>query len=272
MFPHFHKHLGALATNIGEILRPGQKIESLRIHVVNVPVRAVHSHGSGDVAAIRSAILEVRTDGGLAGWGEASPWPVFTGTVEGNAAALHVHLRPHLLGADAVQVEKHLGDGRCGGGRLPGGQGGPRDGAPRHRRTDGGPPDCRARRRSPPGGGAAELLGRQPGLRRGPRRRCPPLRGRSPPVQAEDRLRRARLRPDAPREAPRAVWRCLEPSRRLQPGAPGDRRHPYPAGPRILRPHLHRAAGQAPRAGRPRGDHAGHRHPDHGRRVRLRRP
>ena len=87
---------------------PGQKIESLRIHVVNVPVRAVHSHGSGDVAAIRSVILEVGTDGGLAGWGEASPWPVFTGTVEGNAAALHVHLRPHLLGADPVQVEKHL--------------------------------------------------------------------------------------------------------------------------------------------------------------------
>ena len=85
-----------------------QKIESLRVHVVNVPVRAVHSHGSGDVAAIRSVILEISTRGGLTGWGEASPWPVFTGTVEGNAAALHVHLRPHLIGADPVQVEKHL--------------------------------------------------------------------------------------------------------------------------------------------------------------------
>ena len=85
-----------------------QKIEALRVHVVNLPVRAVHSHGSGDVAGIRSVLLEVVTDGGLTGWGEASPWPVFTGTVEGNAAALHVHLRPYLLGADPVQVEKHL--------------------------------------------------------------------------------------------------------------------------------------------------------------------
>ena len=85
-----------------------QKIEALRVHVVNIPARAVHSHGSGDVAGIRSVILEVTTDGGLTGWGEASPWPVFTGTVEGNAAALHVHLRPHLIGADPVQVEKHL--------------------------------------------------------------------------------------------------------------------------------------------------------------------
>lgn len=87
---------------------PSQKIEALRVHVVNLPVRAVHSHGSGDVAGIRSVLLEVVTDGGLTGWGEASPWPVFTGTVEGNAAALHVHLRPYLLGADPVQVEKHL--------------------------------------------------------------------------------------------------------------------------------------------------------------------
>ena len=85
-----------------------QEIEALRVHLVNIPVRAVHSHGSGDVAAIRSVILEVTTDGGLTGWGEASPWPVFSGTVEGNAAALDVHLRPHLLGADPVQVEKHL--------------------------------------------------------------------------------------------------------------------------------------------------------------------
>ena len=85
-----------------------QKIETLRVHVVNLPVRAVHSHGSGDVAGIRSVLLEVATDGGLTGWGEASPWPVFTGTVEGNAAALHVHLRPYLIGADPVQVEKHL--------------------------------------------------------------------------------------------------------------------------------------------------------------------
>ena len=85
-----------------------QRIEALRVHVVNIPVKAVHSHGSGDVAGIRSVLLEVATDGGLSGWGEASPWPVFTGTVEGNAAALHVYLRPHLIGADPVQVEKHL--------------------------------------------------------------------------------------------------------------------------------------------------------------------
>ena len=84
------------------------RIETIRVHRVNIPAKAVHSHGSGDVAGINSALLEVITDGGITGWGEASPWPVFTGTAEGNAAALHVHLRPHLIGEDPVQVEKHL--------------------------------------------------------------------------------------------------------------------------------------------------------------------
>ncbi len=76
----------------------GHLIEIIRVHLINIPAKAVHSHGSGDVAGIHSVILEVTTDSGITGWGEASPWPVFTGTVEGNAAALHQYLRPHLIG------------------------------------------------------------------------------------------------------------------------------------------------------------------------------
>jgi muconate cycloisomerase len=84
------------------------KIERIRVHRILIPAKAVHSHGSGDVAGINVAILEITTDTGITGWGEASPWPVFTGTAEGCAAALHVHLRPHLIGQDPVQVEKHM--------------------------------------------------------------------------------------------------------------------------------------------------------------------
>ncbi|MCG8490281.1 MAG: hypothetical protein MI743_01590 [Sneathiellales bacterium] len=84
------------------------RIQDLKVHIVNIPTKTVHSHGSGDIAGIKSVLLEVTTDTGLTGWGEASPWPVFTGTAEGNAAALHVHLKPHLIGEDPVLVEKHL--------------------------------------------------------------------------------------------------------------------------------------------------------------------
>ena len=84
------------------------KIREIRVHTINIPARAVHSHGSGDVAGVSSVVLEMVTDTGITGWGEASPWPVFTGTTEANAAALHVHLRPHLIDQDPVQVESHL--------------------------------------------------------------------------------------------------------------------------------------------------------------------
>ena len=81
------------------------KITHLDVHVLSVPAKAVHSHGSGDVSGIHVALLELTTDSGLTGWGEASPWPVFTGTVEGAAAALHVHLAPLVLGANPVNAE-----------------------------------------------------------------------------------------------------------------------------------------------------------------------
>ncbi len=81
------------------------KIIGLDVHLLSIPAKAVHSHGSGDVSGINVALLELTTDTGLTGWGEASPWPVFTGTVEGAAAALHVHLSPIVLGSDPVNVE-----------------------------------------------------------------------------------------------------------------------------------------------------------------------
>ena len=84
------------------------RIETITVYTVHIPAKAVHSHGSGDVAGINSVLLEITTNSGVTGWGEASPWPVFTGTVEGNATALHTHLRPHLIGQDPILVEKHL--------------------------------------------------------------------------------------------------------------------------------------------------------------------
>jgi len=82
------------------------KIQNITVHQISVPAKAVHSHGSGDVSGINAVILQIETDTGITGWGEASPWPVFTGTAGGNAVALHTHMRPHLIGQDPVQVEK----------------------------------------------------------------------------------------------------------------------------------------------------------------------
>ncbi|MBM3521592.1 MAG: cycloisomerase [Alphaproteobacteria bacterium] len=83
----------------------GHKIRTMRVHNVSIGAKAVHAHGSGNVGGINSVLLELVTDSGITGWGEASPWAVFTGTAEANTAALHVHLRPHVVGQDAIQVE-----------------------------------------------------------------------------------------------------------------------------------------------------------------------
>lgn len=82
-----------------------EKIVSMDVHIVRVPTQAVHSHGIGDISAVTSVILELRTESGLTGWGEASPWPAFSGTAEANAAALHVHWRDFVVGADPLMIE-----------------------------------------------------------------------------------------------------------------------------------------------------------------------
>lgn len=82
----------------------------MRVHCVSIPAKAVHAHGSGDVSSINAALCELVTDSGLTGWGEASPWPVFTGTLEAAAAALHTYLRPQVIGRDPVRVEPIMRD------------------------------------------------------------------------------------------------------------------------------------------------------------------
>ncbi len=82
------------------------RINRISVFITQIPVRTVHSHGIGDMAGhSTNVILKLETDAGITGWGDAAPWAVFTGTAEANAAALHVYLRPLLIGADPLRVE-----------------------------------------------------------------------------------------------------------------------------------------------------------------------
>jgi muconate cycloisomerase len=81
------------------------RITDLAVFTVRMPVRAVHSHGIGDVGgSVTNVLLKVLTDAGIVGWGEAAPWAVFTGTAEANAAALNIYLRPLMVGADPFRI------------------------------------------------------------------------------------------------------------------------------------------------------------------------
>jgi muconate cycloisomerase len=86
-------------------LTRSHKIKSGRVHLVDLPVEEIHSHGSGDIGSVKSVILELITDSGITGWGEASPWPVFTGTPEANASALKDYFIPAIIDRSPFDVE-----------------------------------------------------------------------------------------------------------------------------------------------------------------------
>lgn len=85
------------------------RITDITVHLVNWPLRMKRRHGVGDIdVSMPGVILRIDTDGGITGWGEAAPWAVFTGTAEGNAAAVGRYLRPVLIGADPMRVASLL--------------------------------------------------------------------------------------------------------------------------------------------------------------------
>lgn len=64
-----------------------------------LPVVSRRDHGIGSVAgAVEVVILRLTTEGGVHGFGEASPWTVFTGSPEASFAALHRYMRPLVVG------------------------------------------------------------------------------------------------------------------------------------------------------------------------------
>src|SRR5215218_7053817 len=81
------------------------RITGLAVDVVRWPLKMKRRHGVGDIdESMPGAIVKISTDAGIVGWGEASPWSVFTGTAEANATGIHHYLRPLLIGADPMKV------------------------------------------------------------------------------------------------------------------------------------------------------------------------
>jgi len=76
-----------------------QKITGFALWHCALPVVSRRDHGIGSVeGSCEIVVLRLRAEGGALGWGEASPWSVFTGTPEATFAALDRYLRPLVLG------------------------------------------------------------------------------------------------------------------------------------------------------------------------------
>ncbi len=81
------------------------RITGIAVDVVRWPLKMKRRHGVGDIEqSMPGAIVKIATNAGVVGWGEVSPWSVFTGTAEGNATGIHHYLRPLLVGADPLKI------------------------------------------------------------------------------------------------------------------------------------------------------------------------
>lgn len=80
-------------------------IERMTVWHAALPVRSPRDHGSGLVAGdVDVVVVRLETASGCSGFGEGSPWAVFTGTAEANAAALDRYIRPVVIGADPADI------------------------------------------------------------------------------------------------------------------------------------------------------------------------
>lgn len=76
-----------------------QRITGLDVWHLALPVVSRRDHGIGAVeGSCEIVVLRLRAEGGAVGYGEASPWSVFTGTPEASYAAVDRYFRPIVLG------------------------------------------------------------------------------------------------------------------------------------------------------------------------------
>ncbi len=101
-----------------------QKITGFDLWHLALPVVSRRDHGIGSVeGSCEIIVLRLTAEGGAQGWGEASPWSVFTGSPEAAFAALNRYIRPQVIGrrvgdmaaimADAARAVAHCTDAKA---------------------------------------------------------------------------------------------------------------------------------------------------------------
>ena len=101
-----------------------QTIRSMDVRRLALPVSSRRDHGVGAVeGTVEVVVVRLEAEDGAVGWGEASPWVVFTGSPEASFAALHRHIRPHVIGrriadratilADAARAVAHCTEAKA---------------------------------------------------------------------------------------------------------------------------------------------------------------
>jgi muconate cycloisomerase len=84
------------------------KITAVTSEVLRIPIRHPGSLGVGKLDEIENVLVRIRTDAGVTGLGESSPWPVFAENCWSVKAALEHYLGPCLIGETPFDIERLL--------------------------------------------------------------------------------------------------------------------------------------------------------------------
>lgn len=88
-----------------------QRITGMDLWHLKLPVVSRRDHGIGSVeGACEIVVLRLTSEGGQTGFGEASPWSVFTGSPEASYAALDRYLRPLVIGRKVGERSRIMAD------------------------------------------------------------------------------------------------------------------------------------------------------------------
>ncbi len=81
-------------------------ISDFKIHPINIPLNTPFKIADSTQTEYKGIILELQTDNGITGWGEAAPSARVTGeTPESVTSTLKTVIRPMILGHDALELE-----------------------------------------------------------------------------------------------------------------------------------------------------------------------
>ena len=87
------------------------KIRDIRLSILSVPLRVPFKTALRSVSSVEDVVVEILTDSGETGFGEAPPTGVITGDTTGAiAGAIRDHIAPKLIGRDIEEFETLLKD------------------------------------------------------------------------------------------------------------------------------------------------------------------
>jgi L-alanine-DL-glutamate epimerase-like enolase superfamily enzyme len=83
---------------------PTMKIDAINIYPFNIETQEVFKIATMSLSGAKNVLVEIKTNQGLTGWGEASPFRAIVGETQGINLAAAIELREALIGKNPLEV------------------------------------------------------------------------------------------------------------------------------------------------------------------------